>query len=305
MFSRKTRKGLLGGVALALAGLMAGEAGAAGGILITKAYCSKFTNPRDVIWAQMQRQPDNNRMYINLFYMKPNGTVVKVFGNNGFDEIDKLFITSHGACGSVGEMANATFARNIRNAQGGAGRLDEIITVSCQAGARPYAGLGSSLLRKLQDNVRLSPVATISGWPGNVVLAGGDGVLSNAEYSDSISYRQPRDAADLTFTTSTIVNRWRSEVVRLEMLPNRVYSDAYRTQCENMLSAFNRVGATTLTDNERERMFEEFNSSVRNRFLSADPRRNPIRSFAYLSSLLRSTADNKITCGPGVGVNCR
>ncbi|SFU13076.1 hypothetical protein SAMN05444141_109206 [Pseudovibrio denitrificans] len=307
MFSRKTRKGLLGGVVLALAGLMAGEAGAAGGMLITKAYCDKFTNPRDILWAHSQRDHNNRRNYTNLFYMKPNGNIIKVFGENAFDEVDKLFITSHGTCagvGDVGGMENAAFAQSIRNAQGGHARLNEILTVSCQAASRTAGGLGPSFLKSLADNVRTNAATTISGWPDNVVMVGGNGLLVNSIYTDQFDVAQPQDLANLIFAASSISKRWDNEIVRMELLPQRIYTNSFRAQCENMLETFEVDGPSALTANQRERMFEEFNSVVRTKFLPADPYRNPIRSFAYLAGLTRSTADNKVTCGPGVGVNC-
>ncbi|WP_148266191.1 hypothetical protein [Pseudovibrio sp. FO-BEG1] len=299
MFSRKTRKGLLGGVALALAGLMAGEAGAAGGILMTQAYCNSFTNPRDVIWAQLQSDQNNNQEYENVFYMRRDGTIVRVKGQDDFQNLDTLFITSHGSCGAVGGIGNTAFAQNIRKEQNDQSELKNVLTVSCQAGSRTNNGNGPSLLSELQKHLKLDDTAVISGWAGNVALVGGGGVLKDTRYTDKRRLLDQNLAAASGFTLSAINARWAHQSVNLELLAGKQFANIFKTHCENVLSVLELTGMQMLDAQEREAMFTKFNDKLRETFLPVNANDNPIRSFAYRPSLFESGGDYKILCGPG------
>ncbi|WP_109315165.1 hypothetical protein [Pseudovibrio ascidiaceicola] len=299
MFSRKTRKGLLGGVALALAGLMAGEAGAEGGILITQNFCNKFNGPQAFLWGAIQKRVRDIHKYENSYYMTKEGNVLTLAGDKEINEIHDLMIVSHGACGKIGGMTGLEFSLNLNFALIGSNGLGEVLVAACNSASSPTDVDSPSVLRHLQNELTLTGNAKLKGWPGKVALVGGNGNLENAQFTDSASYVDPRFRADGMFSAMTIKSFWEHLPVELEMLTGKKYKASLKEHCEAMISAFELKDRFSLDDEQREAMFEKFMLTVRQTFVPHELDINPRKSFVHLLSLLRSTGDNQITCGGG------
>ena len=170
MFSRKTRKGLLGGVALALAGLMAGEAGAANGVLITPSFCESPSNVRDIVWGNQNWQANN------IYYMKSDGSIITLHGTTPPEQLNNLLITSHGSCGKIAKWSNREFTSYLFEGLKKKDNFDRIALTSCGA-----ADGEPSLLKLLAGEFKQTPIL---GWSGRVSLAGnGSRDLSQAVFT--------------------------------------------------------------------------------------------------------------------------
>lgn len=177
MISRKMRKGLLGGVALMLAGLMAGEAGAAGGIVINSSICDNVFVPSVVEWATT----NETLKFGNLFYMTDEGNVTSVIGDKKIDEMDRLLIASHGTCDKTGSVKNEEFADNLKKA-GVSDDLDLIVSASCFA-AQSTKG-NDSQLKSLQK--AFPDVGLLAGATGPTALSTiGHRSLKNAQLANN------------------------------------------------------------------------------------------------------------------------
>ncbi|WP_159096863.1 hypothetical protein [Pseudovibrio sp. Alg231-02] len=183
MFSRKTRKGLLGGVALALAGVMAGEAGAANGVLITTSFCDRFTNSRNLIWSQDQLGTDN------VFYMRADGQIYQLEGNTSFKDLEKLVVSTHGNCNQIAGMTTQQFATRLNTARvGQTDSLKRVLFFSCKSAAEkvgtPDTLETDSILSVLKNETRFSNTGAIIGWIlGGYFAGAGSSDFSSAKYT--------------------------------------------------------------------------------------------------------------------------
>ncbi|WP_057461857.1 hypothetical protein [Pseudovibrio sp. POLY-S9] len=179
MFSRKTRKGLLGGVALALAGLMAGEAGAATGVLITSTYCDRFTNSRNQIWTE------NNLGADNVYYMKDNGAVIQLSGPANITQVDDLIATAHGNCDGIGPFAKDAFAQHLKTARDTGADFNKLVFFSCSSAATGVSG--HSLIDEV--GTKFPGTKRIVGWPRSGYFSGSDDAsFANAQYTSGADF---------------------------------------------------------------------------------------------------------------------
>ncbi|SDR31670.1 hypothetical protein [Pseudovibrio sp. Tun.PSC04-5.I4] len=178
MFSKTTRNRLIGGVALTLAGLMAGEAGAAGAVLLTKEICS---NPADIIvshWA------DKNHGAKDVYFMKSAGAVAKINSETDFNDLKNVFVSAHGSTVSVGGIANADFASFFKEAHGST--PDVMFFSSCST--------GSGNVRKLLNDKYNQDIGSLYGPLGSCALVGnGSPDLTTAKNLYNVSHSNGED----------------------------------------------------------------------------------------------------------------
>ncbi|KZK97083.1 hypothetical protein [Pseudovibrio sp. Ad26] len=190
MFSRKTRKGLLGGVALALAGMMAGEAGAAGAVLLTKEIC---TNPADIIvshWAKLKHGASD------VYFMKSTGEVEKINTETDFDDLANVYVSAHGSPTNVGGITNAHFASFFKAAH--ANTPDLIFFSSCSTGAGD--------VRKLTNEKYGNAIGSLYGPLNSCALVGdGSADLASAQNLYSVSHT---DDDDFNTVADNIMDVW-------------------------------------------------------------------------------------------------
>lgn len=153
MFSRKTRKGLLGGVALALAGMMAGEAGAAGAVLINNTVCDDTLMSVQTKWANIEHDATD------IYFMKPDGAIYPVNTEIDVKDQRRFYVMSHGNSSSIGSMSNSDFADAFFASQTKA--PDEMLFSTCSAADAPEDK--PSLLRYVQNKF-----VNTDGWPEDV-----------------------------------------------------------------------------------------------------------------------------------------
>ncbi|MGH0001791.1 hypothetical protein ACQU0X_17115 [Pseudovibrio ascidiaceicola] len=202
MFSRKTRKGLLGGVALTLAGLMAGEAGASGGVLFDKSLCSNSLVAMGVYWAGIKT---SGVQYSNQYYMKANGDLVQVAGSDAIGNLDNLLIVAHGSCGSISGQANKDFVDSVKRAAGDDKKgFDSISALVCQAAAND--GKQSSLLSMLQDAFPTTKV--LEGFEGKASLVGAGNVMLSSAVMGGDASVMDGEIAEARVNASNITNQW-------------------------------------------------------------------------------------------------
>ncbi|MES0871994.1 hypothetical protein [Pseudovibrio sp. SCP19] len=173
MFSRKTRKGLLGGVALALAGLMAGEAGAddaalASGknraLLIDQRICKNVNVAIAIEWAR------KNNYGSDIFYMTPEGAFYGVNTGKYMHDYKDFMVLSHGSPKTIGGIPNKTFAEHFYLTQDEA--PNSMFFKSCSSAVAPDGK--PSLLRYMQQQFKNSEGWT-EGTKGIGVLSGAPG----------------------------------------------------------------------------------------------------------------------------------
>ncbi|KZL20716.1 hypothetical protein PsAD2_01204 [Pseudovibrio axinellae] len=161
MFSKKTRKGLVGGVALTLAGVMAGEASAAKAILLDKGICKDHAVPVMVEWG-------NANGYDKRFFMMDNGDIVKMDDGLEFKDVTDLLVAGHGASGNAMGLEAVKFADAIRAGGAEPAKLDNVtMGMCCSAGAN---GDEKSVIVALQE--KFPDIKKIVGSPDTVYLAG-------------------------------------------------------------------------------------------------------------------------------------
>ncbi len=146
MFSKKMRNSLFGGIALSLAGLIAGQANASNFVVITSSFCQGVYVPSVLEWART----NGVKKYENIFYLKDNGDVVRVAGTNEFRDTQSLLVASHGRCGNTTPMAHNQFVDYLKAAGLRADRLEEVVSASCFAAQSTQRD--DSLLRVFQSN---------------------------------------------------------------------------------------------------------------------------------------------------------
>ncbi|GHB38258.1 hypothetical protein GCM10007094_29540 [Pseudovibrio japonicus] len=190
MFSKKIREGLIGGVALALAGVMAGEAGAAGAVLLTKEIC---TNPADIIvshWAKLKHDAND------VYFMKATGEVENVNSDTVFDDLATVYISAHGSPEKVGGITNAHFATFFKAAH--ASTPETVFFSSCSTGA--------GNVRKLTNEKYGGAVGSLYGPLASCALVGdGSTDLASAKNLYSVSHT---DGEDFNTVVANIMNVW-------------------------------------------------------------------------------------------------
>ncbi len=173
MFSKKTRKGFVGGVALALAGVMAGEAGAADAalasgknraILIDEDVCENVNVSIAVAWANA------NDYGKDLFFMTGAGAVYNLNTTKYLHDYKDFMVFSHGNDTQIGPNSNEDFAEHFYMTQDKA--PDSVFFKSCEAGVAPAGE--PSLLRYMQLQFKNEDGWT-SGTKGIGVLSGPPG----------------------------------------------------------------------------------------------------------------------------------
>ncbi len=177
MFSKKTRKGFVGGVALALAGVMAGEAVAADAalasgknraILIDQRICQNVNVTIAIEWAR------KNNYGSDIFYMTLEGAAFGVNTQKYLHDYKDFMVLSHGSPTTIGGISNETFAEHFYMTQDEA--PDSVFFKSCSSAVAP-AGK-PSLLRYMQTQFENSDgwtegskgIGVLSGAPGGCQL---------------------------------------------------------------------------------------------------------------------------------------
>lgn len=306
MFSRKTRKGLLGGVALALAGLMAGEAGAVGGMLITNDFCEKYNGIKNLIWGNLQTGRLGTKKYDGVYYMRNNGDVVNVIGDVSFGEVEDLLVISHGNCGRISGKDSSEFAVDLSFALAGHQNtsLQQITVASCKsASSSDDVFSPSSVLSYIQSALEGQfRSLRLNGWRGSIMLIGNGGPLEEAQFSDAFKLREAGARADFKHSLKSILFQWEHEPVEMEMLDGKRFVNTYQGHCKQMLDSFELKGENVLSEEDRSAMFTSFFYKIEERFLPHDENSSPLRSFARISNFLEiPNNDNQmISCGPGV-----
>lgn len=179
MFSKTTRNRLIGGVALTLAGLMAGAVGVLAddaaladgknrAIMIDEDLCTNVNVSIAIAWAR------SNNYGKDLFFMTDKGAVFNLNTNKYLHDYRDFMVFSHGNAGQIGPFTNEQFVENFYMTQDEA--PDSVFFKSCSSAVAP-AGK-PSLLRYMQLqfensdgwNTGTKGIGALSGAPGGCQL---------------------------------------------------------------------------------------------------------------------------------------